>query len=168
MAEDVVAIFSDPDAASGALRSLREQGVEDARIASPAPYPVVNQTGHPGPWRVLGWIAFGGGLTGFLVAASLQAVTSLRLGLVVGGKPILSWPAFGVVMFELTMLFAGVANFSVLVLLMALSRRRLSRLARRQVSSERIVVVIPGGPLAAARREAVRTSLAALALEVLP
>jgi len=168
MADDVVAIFTDPDAASGALRSLRAQGVEDARIASPAPYPAVNETGHPGPWRALGWIALGGGLTGLVGAATLQALTSQRLGLIVGGKPILSWPAFGVVMFELTMLFAGVANFAALVILMAISRRRLSRQARQQVSSERIVMVVPGGLLAAERREAVRRALVALAPEVLP
>ena len=41
----------------------------------------------------------------------------------VGGKPILAWTAFGVIMFELTMLFAGVANFLALVLLSAATRR---------------------------------------------
>jgi Protein of unknown function (DUF3341) len=166
MPEPLVALFDDPDRAERALALLQGQGVIGAQVASPAPYPVVNQTGHPGPWRALGWVATIGGLTGLACAAALQVFTSQHLGLVVGGKPIVAWPAFGVVMFELTMLFAGAANFTALVIFSALARRRVARSARDLVGTDRIVVVVPEGAVPPGRREALRSALAALAVEV--
>ena len=158
MPEPVVTLFEDPDAAARALRRLREAEVTDARVVSPVPFPAVHLTGRPGPWPVLGKVALAGAITGLTTAALLQALTSRSMGLVVGGKPILAWPAFGVIMFELTMLFAGVANFLALVVLSAATRRRVAGAARAAANSEQIVVVVPGerfeGPGAAAVRAA--------------
>jgi hypothetical protein len=161
---DLVAVFDDPDAADRALRALEAERVPDVRVASPAPYPAVHRTGKPGPWRLMGVIALCGGVAGLLGAAALQAVTSQRLGLVVGGKPILAWVAFGVVMFELTMLAAGVTNFVALVVLGAWARRRVPREVLAHVDSERIVVVVP---VEDDRRAAIRAILVAAAGEVL-
>jgi Protein of unknown function (DUF3341) len=159
MPEPVVTIFEDPDAAERALRRLQKAEVTDARVVSPVPFPVVHLTGRPGPWPVLGKVALAGAFTGLTTAALLQALTSRSLGLVVGGKPILAWPAFGVIMFELTMLFAGVANFLALVLLSAATRRGVALAARAATSSERIAVVVPGERLEGPRAAAVRGAL---------
>lgn len=159
MPDDLVVVFSDPDAAAGALRGLNAAGVPGARVVSPAPYPAVHLTGQPGPWRWLGTIALVGGLTGLGSATALQVMTSRSLNIIVGGKPIVAWPAFGVVMFELTMLFAGIFNFSALVLLSALARRRVSARARGQVDTERIVVVVPGAEAGGSRQALVRAAL---------
>jgi hypothetical protein len=159
MTDELVAVFSDPDAAARALAALQAQQVDGARVASPAPYPVIHLTGQPGPWRALAPIALGGGLTGLCCAAALQVVTSEHLGLVVGGKPIVAWPAFGVIMFELTMLFGGASTFLSLVVLAALARRKVSLRARQAVSSERVVVVVPLGGQDAARRAAIHQVL---------
>lgn len=167
MREELIAVFADPDLASRALGSLRDQGVTTARIASPAAYPAVNQTGHPGPWRALGWVALLGGLTGLGCAMALEVTTSRSLDQIVGGKPVVSWTAFGVVMFEMTMLFAGVSTLVALVVLAAITRRNLGRRARAAVTSERIVVVVPLDGQDAERREAIARSLSG-AVEVLP
>ena len=159
MPEPLVMIFSDPDAAAAALQRLRDADVDDARVVSAAPFPAVHLTGRPGPWPVLGKVALAGGVTGFVCAALLQAVTSRSLNLVVGGKPILAWPAFGVIMFELTMLFAGVANFLALVILAAVAGRRVPAVARAMANSERIVVVVPGERLEGDGAETVRKAL---------
>ena len=164
--DDLVAVFADPDAAEEALRTLHDAGVATARVASPAPFPVIHQTGHPGPWRALGVVALVGGLSGLGSAIAFQVVTSKAMGLVVGGKPIVSWTAFGVIMFELTMLFAGVVNFSAFVILSAFTRRWFSRRAREQVTSERIVIVVPVGGYSEERKGAIRASLSH-AVEVL-
>ena len=166
MRDDVIAVFTDPDAASRALTALRSAGVTTARIASPAPYPAVHQTGHPGPWRVLGWIALAAGITGLGGAIALEVGTSTAMGHIVGGKPVVSWTAFGVVMFEMTMLFAGLSTLLAMVILGALARRGVARRARGAVTSERIVVVIPGADAPELRREAIAQSLAD-AVEVL-
>jgi hypothetical protein len=162
-----VAIFADPDTAASALRGLRAAGVEGVRIVSPAPYPAVHLTGSPGPWRRLPTIALVGGLTGLGSAVALQVITSQSLGIIVGGKPIVAWPAFGVVMFELTMLFAGIFNFSALIALSFLARREVPARARRQVDTERIVVLVPAAQASGARGAIVRASLKG-AMEVQP
>jgi hypothetical protein len=167
MREDLVALFDDPDSAASALRALQEDQVAGARVVASAPFPAVQQTGRPGPWRALGWIALVGGLTGLSCAMALQVATSRSMDLVVGGKPIVSWTAFGVVMFELTMLFAGLTNFTALVLLSAFTRRTVSRPARRQVTTDRLVVVVPLAGCSDDREAAIRRTLSG-AVEVRP
>lgn len=103
--------------------------------------------------EALGPIALGGALTGLAAATALQVVTSEHLGLVVGGKPIVAWPAFGVIMFELTMLFGGVATFASLAVLSALARRGVPARARQAVGSEEVVVVVPLGGGAPSRAD---------------
>ncbi len=142
MQRDLIAVYADPDAAERAVVALREGGF-DARVASPAPFPVIHHTGHPGPWRALGPIALFGGITGLSCAMAFEVATMKSMGMVVGGKPIVSWTAFGVIMFELTLLFAGVSNFLAMVLLSFFTRRRISKRARKEVTSERTVVVVP-------------------------
>jgi hypothetical protein len=167
MSEEVVAVFGDPDAAARALEALRARRVEGARLVSPAPYPAVHLTGQPGPWRALAPLAALGGILGFSGAAALQVVPSRNLGLGVGGKPIVAWPAFGVIMFELTMLFGGAFTFLSLVVLGAVARRRVSARARAAVDSERVVVVGPLDGLAAVGRAGVQQLLRDAPAEVL-
>jgi hypothetical protein len=157
---ELVAVYVDPERAGRAVAELAAMGLTGARVASPAAFKVVNATGRPGPWRALAWIALGGALTGLGCAIALQVATSRAMGLVVGGKPIVSWTAFGVVMFELTMLFAGVANFTALVVLSALARRRISPSARAAVDSGRIVVVVPISGLTEDQRARAERALA--------
>jgi hypothetical protein len=165
--EELAAVFSDPDAALAAVEELRRLGVTRAQVSSPAAFPVVHGAAHRGTYRALGWFALLGGIAGLAFALALQVATSKALGLVVGGKPIVAWTAFGVVVFELTMLFAGAANFCALVTLSAIERRKVSRKIRDEVSSERIVVVVPLADLGPQGREEIRTSLARRAAEVL-
>jgi hypothetical protein len=157
--DDVIAVFADPDAAERAVRALHDEGVTAVRVASPAPFAVIHQTGHPGPWRALGWIALVGALTGLSCAIAFQVSSSRSMNLIVGGKPIISWTAFGVIMFELTMLFAAVANFSAVVILSAVTRWLFPRRARAEVTSERVVIVVPVQGYPEDRKKAIRGSL---------
>ena len=143
MPKELVAVFSDPDEALRAVQTLRDRGVENAQVSSPAAFPVVHEVENTGHSRALGWVALLGGLTGLACATALEVGTSRSMGLVVGGKPIVAWTAFAVVMFELTMLFAGVFNFIALVVFSAVARRKVAQRVRDLVSSERIVVVVP-------------------------
>ena len=146
MREELVAVFADPDAASRALAgAARRSGVTTARVASPAPFPAVHQTG---PSRARGGRSAGSRSSAGSPASAARwrsrSPPRRSMDLIVGGKPIVSWTAFGVVMFELTMLFAGLANFTALVLLSAFTRRhgRAARAAPRSRASG-IVVVVP-------------------------
>ncbi|HET9992607.1 MAG TPA: quinol:electron acceptor oxidoreductase subunit ActD [Kofleriaceae bacterium] len=163
----MIAVFADPDAASRALAALGEEGVTRARVASPAPFPVVEQTGHPGPWRILGWVTLVAAFTGLGCAIALEVITSKSMDQIVGGKPVVSWTAFGIVMFEMTMLFAGIATFFTLVVLTAVARRGVSKRARAAVTCDRVVVSIPLDGGNADRRPAISRCIAD-ATEVLP
>ena len=166
MPRELVAVFSDPDEALRAVQTLRSRGVANAQVSSPAAFPVVHEAEQTGHFRPLGWVALLGGLTGLACATALEVGTSKSLGLVVGGKPIVAWTAFGVVMFELTMLFAGVSNFIALVVFSALARRRVARAVRDLVSSERIVVVVPLVGMDPSLSDAVRGVLGGAVTEV--
>jgi len=141
--EPWIAVYDDPDRAADALRSLADLGVPGVRVVSPAAYPAVHLTGHPGPWRLLGWVALAGGVLGLLTAIALEVGSSVLHPMNVGGKPVVAWIPYGVVMFELTMLFAGIANFVAMVVLAFVVRRRVPMAARMAVASDRLAIVIP-------------------------
>jgi Alternative complex III, ActD subunit len=138
-----IAVYDDPDRAAAALRSLDGLGVRGARIVSPAAYQAVHLTGRPGPWRLMGWLALAGGILGLAVAVALEVGSSIAHPVDVGGKPVVAWIPYGVVMFELTMLGAGVTNFLALVVLAWTSRRRIPKAVRQAVASDRLAVVVP-------------------------
>jgi len=154
-----IARYDDPDRAAAALRTLANLHVLGVRVVSPAAYPAVHLTGHPGPWRLMGWLALVGGLVGLATAIALEVGTSMALPLDVGGKPVVAWIPYGVVMFELTMLGAGATNFVALVVLAGVSRRRIPKAALGTVRSDRLTIVVPAVGTAD-RLGAIRAALA--------
>jgi Alternative complex III, ActD subunit len=154
----VLGLFGRTTTAAAAVRGLRARGLRGARVQTPAPCAAAAQTGAWRWQRVLPWLALTGALLGLLGAIGLEAGTSLALPIVVGGKPILSWPAFGVIFFEFTMLGGGLFTFATTVLLCRASRRDLPVGIRDDIAYGRLVVSVPvaAGPpvdLAAVLRE---------------
>ena len=168
MPDELIAAYADPGSAMLAVQALRSRGVSEIHVSSPAGFPVVDAVDHSGDSKAQGWIAFLGGLVGLTTAIWLQVATSRSLGLVVGGKPIVAWTAFGVIMFELTMLFAGASNLAALIVLATLARRKMSRTARERLSAERISVVVELGGLAPKLREAAKEILGEAIVEAAP
>src|SRR6516164_7524197 len=103
MPDDLVGVYPDAPTALRALEALRREDVNTAQVASPAALPFHTPDLNDRS-STLSWIALCGALTGLGAAMAVQVATSDSLGLVVGGKPIVSWMAFAVVIFELTML----------------------------------------------------------------
>jgi hypothetical protein len=100
--------FPEPADAARAVRGLRERGFT-VRAAMPAPFPdVVAALGRPR--SPIQYVTFPGALVGLLCGIALTVGTSLAWSLVTGGKPIVSWPAFVVVIFELTVLVGSLTN----------------------------------------------------------
>jgi len=168
MPDELIAAYADPGAALQAVRDLRSRGVSQIHVSSPAGFPVVDAVDHSGDSRAQGWIAFLGGLVGLTCALWLQVATSRALGLVVGGKPIVAWTAFGVIMFELTMLFAGASNLIALIFLAAQARRKVSQTGRAQLSSGHVSVVVAMGGMPPRLREAAREILGEAIVEGAP
>ena len=112
--EPVLGLFVEPDRAARAIRALRALGY-DVRAGMPAPYPeVVAALGQPR--SPVGYLALPGAAFGIACGVALTTLTSLAWGLVTGGKPILSWPPFLVITFELMVLLGALGNLAAVAL----------------------------------------------------
>ncbi len=106
----ILAQFDSLGATKKAIERLREHGHSDMDVYSPFPAPDLEEALGIVASPVRRW-ALIGGMTGFLTAVSLTGLTALAYPLVTQGKPILSWPAYFVIMFEMTILFTGLFGF---------------------------------------------------------
>jgi hypothetical protein len=103
----LMAEFEAPTALIAATEKAREAGYR--KLDAYAPYPIeelVHALGHH--HSKLPTMVLGGGLVGCLAGLGLQVwVNAFVYPLNIGGKPVLSWPAFVPVTFETTILFAS-------------------------------------------------------------
>jgi hypothetical protein len=136
-----VAWFDDEHRVLDALRICRERGFEVDDVVSP--FPIHGLDAALGLRRTrLPWITLAGGLAGLSLGAWLQYWTSARdWPLNVGGKPFDTYPAFVPVMFELTVLIAGLCTVFGLLALCRLWPGRRAR-AGVQATDDRIAVLI--------------------------
>ena len=142
----ILALFASPAAAARAVRAARALGQVDIRAAMPAPFPELLESLdlRRSP---IGALTFGGALFGAAAGFALTIGTSLRLPVIVGGKPVVSIPAFLVIVFELTVLFGSLANFLGMLAGAALGRRRSWMPRDPRFTRDRIGVFLPdAGP----------------------
>ena len=106
----VLGFFDDPQSLIHAMEKVRDANYESFDAFTP--YPVHGLDAAQGLKRSpLPYVTFIFGATGFTLALALQYWTSaVDWPLNVGGKPFFSWPAFVPVMFELTVLLAGLST----------------------------------------------------------
>ncbi len=142
----LLAVFADPAVAARAVRAARTLGQVDVRAAMPAPFPELLQSLDL-PGSPIGALTFGGALFGAAAGFALTIGTSLRMPIIVGGKPVVSLPAFLVIVFELTVLFGSLANFLGMLFFATLGRRRSWMPSDPRFTRDRIGLFLPGaGP----------------------
>ena len=119
----LVAAFDEEHALLGAVRALRAAGCVVLDVFGPHPVHGLDDALGLRPSRLpFACLAFG--LVGLAGGFLLQAWTSaVDWPLDVGGKPLLSWPAFVPVAFELTVLFAGLGSVATFFFLQRRSGR---------------------------------------------
>ena len=105
--ETLTAIYDDIHAVVGAVRSIREEGCKDVSVFGPIMETELEEAigKPPSPVRRYALI---GGLTGCISGFALTTWSSYYYPLVVGGKALASIPAYVVIAFEMTILFAGI------------------------------------------------------------
>jgi Protein of unknown function (DUF3341) len=111
-AATVLGVFAHVDTASRAISDLRARGLGRVAVYSPVPLDEFEEalTGHALPRSPVRLFTLVGGLTGTAAGFALTIWTSLKWGLVVGGKPIVSIPPYVVIAFELTILLGGLCT----------------------------------------------------------
>jgi hypothetical protein len=106
----VAAEFDGPDELLAAARAAREAGYR--RIEAYSPYPI-KELDHVIPsWDMVSTVVLGAGVAGGFIGYYMQyflAATVYPTN--IGGRPLNSWPAFTVITFEMTVLFAVCAVF---------------------------------------------------------
>lgn len=110
----VIGIFDDPEAIIGAAKGARKQGWRKFDVFAPFPVHGLAEAMEI-PRSKIPWVTFFAGLTGASVAFLFQSWTSaVDWPINIGGKPMISWPAFIPVTFELTILIAGLSTAAAL------------------------------------------------------
>ena len=107
--QGILASYEYLDSTVDAIEGLKKAGFEDIKAFSPYPeHHIEDALGYDqSPVRV--WTLVGG-LTGTATGFGFTIFTSMDWPLVVGGKPIVSIPAYIVIAFEMTVLFGALAT----------------------------------------------------------
>ncbi len=139
----LLAIFTNPSAAARAVRAAHAAGQRDVRAAMPAPFPEVMDALEQ-KRSVIGAVTLCGAIVGICLGSWLTIGTALTLPMSVGGKPVVSLPAFIPIIFEVTVLVGGLSNFVGMLIGAYLGRRKSFMPEDPRFLRDRIGVFLPG------------------------
>jgi hypothetical protein len=106
----IVGSFIDEEQCAHAVEELREAKVSDFNTFSPYPSHIIAHAIGLPKSRAR-WVSFTGGITGVLTGLAITIGTTYEWRLNAGGKPLVSWPPFIVICFELMILLGGIFGF---------------------------------------------------------
>jgi hypothetical protein len=112
--------FLTPEALLAAVKKVSEAGYK--KVDAYSPFPVHGVDEALGAKTILPWLIFGGGLTGGLTGFGMQTLANFHYQINIDGKPLVSWPSFLPITFELTVLFASATAVFGMLLLNGLPR----------------------------------------------
>ncbi len=112
--ETILGVFAHVDTTVRALEELKAKGYHDLTVYTPVPvHEIEDVIERDRPVSKVRLFTLLGGLTGLASGWILTAWSSLKWDLIVGGKPAIGWPVsppYIVIMFELMILFGGIAT----------------------------------------------------------
>lgn len=148
--DTVLGVFSHVDTTVRALEELRAKGYHDLTVYTPIPvHEIEDVLERDRPVSRVRIFALAGGLLGLISAWLLTQWTSLHWDLVVGGKPPIGLPVsppYIVIMFELMVLFGGIATVIGMVVLGRLPRFRVSASFDPRFTNDRFGVAVHCAP----------------------
>ncbi|TMQ13938.1 MAG: DUF3341 domain-containing protein [Candidatus Rokuibacteriota bacterium] len=126
--ETILGVFAHVDTTVRALEELKAKGYHDLSVYTPVPVHEIEEVvERDRPVSKVRIFTLLGGLTGLASGWILTAWSSLKWGLVVGGKPPIGLPVsppYVIIMFELMILFGGIASVIGMISLGRLPRFR--------------------------------------------
>lgn len=105
---EIIGAFTDDRHCARGIRALREASVTEMQAFAPFPSHHMEEAFARKKSLVRSFV-LAGGITGVITGAAVTIGTSMEWNLVAGGKPIISWPPFIIIMFELMILFGGLS-----------------------------------------------------------
>ncbi len=119
--ETILGVFAHVDTTVRALEELKAKGYHDLTVYTPVPvHEIEDVVERDRPVSKVRLFTLLGGLTGLASGWILTAWSALKWDLIVGGKPPMGLPVsppYVVIMFELMVLFGGIATLIGLVTL---------------------------------------------------
>ena len=106
----IISSFADETQCAQAIEELRAAQVGDFNTFSPIPsHKIEHAIGRSkSPVR---WLVLAGGISGVLTGLAITIGTTYEWRLNAGGKPLLSWPPFIIICFEMMVLLGGIFGF---------------------------------------------------------
>src|SRR5262245_13606409 len=105
----LLGVYGDGGAAARAIRSLRERGLGGIESFAPVPDAAVEDALRQ-PTSPVRAFTFTGAALGASAGLALATFTSLQRPLMTGGKPIVAWPAFLLIGYEVAILFGALGT----------------------------------------------------------
>jgi hypothetical protein len=128
--ETILGVFAHVDTTVRALEELKAKGYHDLTVYTPVPvHEIEDVVDRDRPVSKVRLFTLLGGLTGLASGWILTAWSSLKWELIVGGKPPMGLPVsppYVIIMFELMILFGGIATLIGMVTLGRLPQFRTS------------------------------------------
>ena len=116
--DTVVGVFQHVDSTVKALEELRAKGYHDLTVYTPVPvHEIEDVMERDRPVSRVRLFTLIGALTGTISGFLLTMWSSIKWGIIVGGKAPASVPPYVVIAFELTILFGGLATLIGMVVL---------------------------------------------------
>ncbi len=143
----VVGVFRHVDAVVEAVRRAREQGWTALRVYQPVPSHTILAEVAPPEKSPVRFFALWGGVAGTVLGFALASFVGIKMhtyqGLLVGGKPPVSVPAYIIIAFELTVLLGALATLAGFILFSKLPRGENVAGYGPEFSEDRFGVFIP-------------------------
>lgn len=132
----VIGIFDDPERVIEASKGARRQGWRKFDVFTPFPVHGLAEAMNI-PRSKIPWVTLIAGLSGAAIGFLFQAWTSaIDWPINIGGKPMISWPAFIPVTFEMTILIAGLSTAAALFVACKLPKRHDKPMALKLTDNE--------------------------------
>jgi hypothetical protein len=144
--EQILGIFAHVDTTVRAVEELKAKGYHDLTVYTPVPVHEIEEVvERDRPVSKVRIFTLLGGLTGLASGWLLTAWSSLKWGLIVGGKPPIGLPVsppYIIIMFELMILFGGIATVIGMITLGRLPKFRTSSTYDRRFTNDRFGVAV--------------------------
>lgn len=141
----VLGIFAHLDTTLAAVGRLQEHSLPNLRVISPVPRHEIFEAVNPRPSPVR-FYALVGAVTGTFAGLALAVVTSLLMepmAFRVGGKPVVAWPAYFVIGFEVTILLGTLGTLLGFMIHAWLPRRTVRKSYHPRFTEDRFGVFVP-------------------------
>ena len=161
---NILAVFPAQDLLIKAIHELRSEKHDRFLVYAPVPHHDIEHALHrpKSPVRVFTLI---GGLTGFCTGWVLTIGSALHYPLIVGGKPIISIPPFGVLAYILTILFGSLATIIGFLINARLPQLRLTANYDERLSSDHYGIQVFGDSVVLRKWENVMKKLGAIEIK---